>query len=107
MISSGVLWSVYVSQTTVLVLALCLGLVFNEICIPLTGACVYHCYISEGLVVLWDHINCICIVATTVYRQELNSEDSGEQSNKCHIGDSLIHGEGLVAIQGGVTRPKT
>ena len=51
------------------------------------GACAHHCYTSEGLVVLRDHTNCICGVATTEYRREqglrrfgrkLDSEDGGE-----------------------------
>ena len=50
------------------------------------GACVHHCCTSEGLVVLRDHTNRICGVATTMYRREqgpwhfgqkLDSEDGG------------------------------
>ena len=52
------------------------------------GACVHHCCTSEGLVVLRDHTNRICGVATTVYQREqgprrfsqkLDSEDGGER----------------------------
>ena len=51
------------------------------------GACEHHCCTSEGLVVLRDHTNRVCGVATTVYRREqgswrfgrkLDSEDGGE-----------------------------
>jgi hypothetical protein len=72
------------------VLALGLGLVFSEVCTPLTTQCLRTPLLySEGLVVLRDHINCVCGVATTVYRREqglrrfsqkLVSEDGRERS---------------------------
>ena len=72
------------------------------------GACEHHCCISEGLVVLRDHTNRVCGVATTVYRREqgswrfdqkLDSEDSGERSGRGFAtsgltGDPLACGEG-------------
>ena len=64
---------------------------------------------SEGLVVLRDHTNRVCGVATTVYRREqqvpwrfgrkLDSEDSGEHPEEAFAtsgltGDLLARGEG-------------
>ena len=55
-------------------------------------ACAHHCCISEGLVVLRDHTNRVCGVATTIYRREqgpwhfsrkLDSEDGRE-----HLGEA-------------------
>ena len=55
------------------------------------GACMHHCCTLEGLVVLRDHTNHICGVATTVYRREqglrrfgwkLDSEDDEERSGR-------------------------
>ena len=76
-------------------LALGLGLVFSEVCIPLTTCT------SEGLVVLRDHTNRICGVATIVYQREqgpwwfdrkLDSEDGGERSGRgLPKGTSEIH----------------
>ena len=54
--------------------------------LPLS-ACEHHYCISEGLVVLQDHTNCVCGVAASVYQREqgprrfgrkLDSEGSGE-----------------------------
>ena len=51
------------------------------------GACAHHCCTSEGLVILQDHTNRGCGVATTMYRREqgprrfgqkLDREDDGE-----------------------------
>ena len=51
----------------------------------------HHCCTLEGLVVLRDHTNRVCGVATTVYRREqgpwrfdqkLDSEDGGERSGR-------------------------
>ena len=74
-------------------LALGLGLVFSEVCIPFTTRCLRAplLYIG-GLVVLRDHTNRVCGVAATVYRREqgprrfgrkLDSEDGGE-----HLGEA-------------------
>jgi hypothetical protein len=61
----------------------------------------------EGLVVLQDHTNHACGVATTMYRREwgpwpfvrkLDSEDSGDRSGRGHLRDPLAHGEGSGAI---------
>ena len=66
-------------------LALGLGLVFSEVCIPLTTCT------SEGLVVLRDHTNCACGVVATVYQRsqdprrfsrKLDSEDGEERSGR-------------------------
>jgi hypothetical protein len=82
------------------VLALGLGLVFSEIYIPLRvlplSACTHHCGTSEGFVVLWDHTNCVCGVAATMYCKErgpqrfgrkLSSEDDEERSES----DRYLH----------------
>ena len=72
------------------------------------GACAHHCYTSEGLVVLRDHTNRVCGVATTVYRREqgpqhfgrkLDSENGRERSGRGFAtsgltGDPLARGEG-------------
>ena len=72
------------------------------------GTCAHHCCTSEGLVVLRDHTNRVCGVATTVYRREqgprcfgrkLDSEDSGDRSGRDFAtsgltGDPLARGEG-------------
>ena len=71
------------------------------------GACAHHCCTSEGLVVLQDHTNRVCGVATTVYRREqgprhfgqkIDSEDDGERFRERlagrHTGDPLTRGEG-------------
>ena len=56
------------------------------------GACAHYCCTSDGLVVLRDHTNRVCGVATTVYQREqgprcfgrnLDSEDSG-----VHLGEA-------------------
>ena len=84
-----------------------LGLVFSEVCIPLTPQCLRAPLLySVELVVLRDHTNYVCGVATTVYRREqgprrfgrkLNSEDGeehpGEACRKA-VGDPLTRGEG-------------
>ena len=87
-----------------------LGLVFSEVCIPLTPQCLRAPLLySVGLVVLRDHTNYVCGVATTVYRREqdsrrfgwkLDSEDGGERSGRGFAlrgltGDPLARGEGL------------
>ena len=80
------------SETTALRLLLVLGLVFSEVCTPLTTRCLRAplLYIG-GLVVLRDHTNRVCGVAATVYRREqdprrfgrkLDSEDGGERSRR-------------------------
>ena len=75
----------------------------------LPGACAHHCCTSEGLVVLRDHINCVCGVVATVYwreqgpwrfGQKLDSEDGGERSGRGFATsgltkDPLARGEGL------------
>ena len=73
-------------------LALGLGLVASEVCIPLNSRCLRtSCLYSARLVVLQDHTNRICGVATTVYRREqhprrfgrkFDSKDSREQSGR-------------------------
>ena len=74
------------------VLALGLGLVFSEVCTPLTTRClrVPLLYIG-GACSLADHINRVCGVAVTVYQREqgprrfgrkLDSKDSGEHPGK-------------------------
>jgi hypothetical protein len=70
-------------------LALGLGLVASEICIPLIQRCLCApCLYSAELVVLRDLTNRACGVAATVYRREqdprrfgwkLDSEDGGER----------------------------
>ena len=87
-----------------------LGLVFSEVYIPLTPRCLRAPLLySAGLVVLRDHTNYVCGVATTVYRREqdprrfgrkLDSEDGGERSGRGFAlrgltGDPLARGEGL------------
>ena len=85
-------------------LALGLGLVASEVCIPLDQSCLRSsCLYSAGLVVLRDHTNRVCGVAATVYRREqdprrfgrkLDSEDGGERSGRgtpethLHVGKS-------------------
>jgi hypothetical protein len=74
------------------VLALGLGLVASEVCIPLIQRYLHApCLYSVGLVVLRNHTNRACGVATTVYRREqgprhfdrkLDSEDGGERSGR-------------------------
>ena len=65
---------------------------FSEVCTPITTRCLRAplLYI-EGLVVLRDHTNRVCSVASTVYRREqgprrfgwkLDSEDGGERSGR-------------------------
>jgi hypothetical protein len=71
------------------VLALGLGLVANEVCIPLNPRCLRTpCLYSAGLVVLRDHTNHVCGVTATVYQRKqgprhfgwkLDSEDGGDQ----------------------------
>ena len=73
-------------------LALGLGLVASEVCIPLNPRCLRAlCLYSAGLVALRDHDNRACGVAVTVYRREqglrrfgrkLDSEDGGERSGR-------------------------
>ena len=73
-------------------LALGLGLVASEVCIPLDQRCLHApCLYFAGLVILRDHTNRVCGVAATVYRREqgprrfgrkLDSEDGGEQSGR-------------------------
>ena len=73
-------------------LALGLGLVANEVCIPLNPRCLHVPYLySAGLVVLRDHTTRICGVAATVYQREqgprwfgrkLDSEDGVERSGR-------------------------
>ena len=55
------------------------------------GACAHHCCTSEGLVVLCDHTNRVCGVATAVnqreqgpwwFGQKLDSEGSEERSGR-------------------------
>ena len=69
-----------------------LGLVFSEVCTPLTTRCLHTplLYI-EGACSLADHINRVCGVAVTVYRSEqgpwrfgrkLDSKDGGERSGR-------------------------
>ena len=82
---------------------------FSEVCIPLTPRCLRAPLLySAGLVVLRDHTNYVCGVATTVYRREqdsrrfgwkLDSEDGGERSRRGFATsglteDPLAHGEG-------------
>jgi hypothetical protein len=74
------------------VLALGLGLVASEVCIPLIQRCLRApCLYSAGLVVLRDHTNRAWGVAATVYQREqgprrfcwkLDSEDDGERSRR-------------------------
>jgi hypothetical protein len=74
------------------VLALALGLVAREVCIPLDQRCLHApCLYSAGLIVLRDHANCVCGLAATVYQREqglwrfsrkLDSEDGGERSRR-------------------------
>jgi hypothetical protein len=74
------------------VLALGLGLVASEVCIPLDQRCLRApCLYSAVLVVLRDHTNRVCGVAATMYRREqglrhfgrkLDSEDGGECSRR-------------------------
>ena len=73
------------------------------------GAYTHLCCILERLVVLRDHTNRVCGVATTVYQREqgprcfgqkLDSEDGREWSRRGFamsglIGDPLARGEGL------------
>jgi hypothetical protein len=71
-------------------LALRLGLVASEVCIPLDQRCLHAPSLySAGLVVLRDHTNHACGVAATMYRREhcmrrfdqkFDSEDGGERS---------------------------
>jgi hypothetical protein len=73
-------------------LALGLGLVASEVCIPLDQRCLHTPYLYlAGLVVLRDHTNRVCGVGATVYRREkgpwrfdrkLDSEGSVEQSRR-------------------------
>ena len=73
-------------------LALGLGLVASEVCIPLIQRCLRApCLYLAGLVVLQDHTKHVCVVAATVYRREhgpqcfgqkLDSEDGGERSGR-------------------------
>ena len=73
-------------------LALGLGLVFSDVCTPLTTRCLRApCLYSAGLVVLRNYTNRVCGVAATVYRREqgprrfdrkLDSEDGGERSGR-------------------------
>ena len=73
-------------------LALGLGLVASEVCVPLNPRCLRApCLYSAGLVVLRDHTNRICGVAAIMYQREqgpwrfgqkLDSEDCGEQSER-------------------------
>jgi hypothetical protein len=73
-------------------LALGLGLVASEVCIPLDQRCLRApCLYSAGLVVLRDHTNRVCRVATSVYRREqgpwqfgrkLDGKNSGERSGR-------------------------
>ena len=90
-------------------LALGLGLVASEVCIPLNPRCLRApCVYSAGLVVLRDHTNRVCGVAATVYRREqgprrlvqkLDSEDGRERSGRGFAmsgltEDPLARGEG-------------
>ena len=73
------------------------------------GACVHHCCTSKRLIVLRDHTNHVCGVATIVYQREqglrqfgqkLDSEDGGERSRRGFAmsgltRDPLTCGEGL------------
>jgi hypothetical protein len=69
-------------------LALGLGLVASEVCIPLDQRCLRtSCLYLAGLVVLQDHTNSVCGVAASVYQREqgprrfgrkLDSKDGGE-----------------------------
>jgi hypothetical protein len=73
-------------------LALGLGLVASEVCIPLDQRYLRAlCLYSAGLVVLRDHTNRVCGVAASAYRREqgpqrfgrkLDSKDGGEQSGR-------------------------
>jgi hypothetical protein len=73
-------------------LALGLGLVASEVCIPLIQRCLRAlACTSAGLLVLQDHTNHACGVAATVYLREqglrqfgrkLDSEDGGERSGR-------------------------
>jgi hypothetical protein len=73
-------------------LALGLGLVASEVCIPLNPRCLRApCLYSAGLVVLRDHTNYVCGVTATMYQSEqgsrcfgrrLDSEDGGERSGR-------------------------
>ena len=73
-------------------LALGLGLVASEVCIPLDQRYLRApCLYSAGLVVLRDHTNRACCVATIVYHREqglrqfsrkLDSEDGRERSGR-------------------------
>jgi hypothetical protein len=74
------------------VLALGLGLVASEVCIPLDQRCLRaSCLYSAGLVVLREHTNRVCGVAASVYRREqgprrfsrkLDSKDGEERSGR-------------------------
>jgi hypothetical protein len=73
-------------------LALGLGLIASEVCIPLDQRCLCApCLYSVGLVVLRDHTNRVCGVAASVYRREqgprrfgrkLDSKDGRERSGR-------------------------
>jgi len=73
-------------------LALGLGLVASEVCIPLNPRCLRAlCLYSVGLVDLRDHTNRVCGVTAIVYRREqgprwfgrkLDSEDGREWSRR-------------------------
>jgi hypothetical protein len=73
-------------------LALGLGLVASEVCIPLDQRCLRAPYLySVGLVVLQDHTNRACGVATTMYQREqgpwqfgrkLDIEEGGERARR-------------------------
>ena len=82
---------------------------FSEVCTPLISRCLRAPLLySAGLVVLRDHTNRVCGVATTVYwreqgpwhfSQKLDSEDDGERSGRGFAmsgltGDSFACGEG-------------
>ena len=84
--------------------------------LSLPGACAHHCCTSEGLVVLRDHTNRVCGVATTMYRREqgprqfgrkVDSEDGGsglgKACRKAHQRPTCAWGR-PEAIHG-VTRP--
>ena len=89
-------------------LALGLGLVFSEVCIPLTTQCLRApLFYLTGLVVLRDHTNRVCGVAATVYggnkarsilARSLIVRTAGsirERLTGRHVGDPLARGEGL------------
>ena len=46
------------------------------------GACTHHCCISEGLVVLRDHTNRVCGVASTMYRREQGPRCFGRKAHQ-------------------------